>query len=68
MGVDTHAIIRRGTSVPEIAEALSEKYTEVEVFGSSMPEFFTICFNSGEENARRLAISYSDSCKFDNKY
>lgn len=64
MGVDTKAIIRKGTTIEEIANAIGDKYGEVKI-ESSMPYFFQIIFNEGKGN-RMLSVSFSNSCEKDN--
>ncbi len=61
MGVDTKAIIRKGVTVEKIREALSSKYSEVDIISTSILDFFYIIFLDGEDK-RQLAISFNGSC------
>ena len=64
MGVDTKAILRKGTTIEQIEKAISDKYTEVEV-RAAMPDFMYVTFKDGEDQ-RQLAVSFTNSCERDN--
>jgi hypothetical protein len=63
MGVDTRAILRKGTTIEQIEKAISEKYTEVQV-RATMPDFMYVSFKDGADQ-RQLAVSFTDSCERD---
>jgi hypothetical protein len=63
MGVDTNAILRKGTTIEQIEKAISDKYTEVEVW-AMMPDFMYIAFKDGTDQ-RQLAVSFTNSCERD---
>ena len=64
MGVDTKAILRKGTTIEQIEKAISDKYTEVEV-RATMPDFMYITFKD-ETDQRSLTVSFTNSCERDN--
>lgn len=64
MGVDTKAILTKGTTAEQIAKSLSDKYSEVSVESTKMEDFIFISFTDGEDK-RRLAVSFSNSCERD---
>jgi len=64
MGVDTKAILRKGTTIEQIEKAISEKYTDVEVM-ATMPDFMYVTFKDGADQ-RQLAVSFTNSCERDN--
>jgi len=64
MGVDTKAILRKGTTIEQIEKAISDKYTEVEV-RATMPDFMYVTFKDGADQ-RQLAVSFTDSCEREN--
>ena len=64
MGVDTNAILRKGTTIEQIEKAISDKYADVEV-RATMPDFMYVIFKDGADQ-RQLAISFSNSCERDN--
>lgn len=64
MGVDTKAILRKGTTMEQIKKAISDKYTEVEVM-ATMLDFMYVTFKDGADQ-RRLAVSFTNSCERDN--
>lgn len=64
MGVDTKAILRKGTTIEQIEKAISEKYTDVKV-RATMPDFMYVIFKDGED-PRKLAVSFTNSCERDN--
>ncbi len=63
MGVDTKAILRKGTTIEQIEKAISDKYTEVEV-RATMPDFMYVTFKDGADQ-RQLAVSFTNSCERD---
>ena len=63
MSVDTLAIIRQGTTIEEIKDAIFKKYGDG-IIKSSSPDFMHISFYDGMEN-RNIAVSFSNSCKND---
>jgi hypothetical protein len=63
MGVDTKAILRKGTTIQEIEKALSTKYENVEV-RASQPDFMQITFKDGEDR-RTLSVLFGDYAKAD---
>lgn len=65
MGVDTKAILRKGTTIEKIEKAISEKYTEVEVKPTSMLDFMYVIFKDGADQ-RQLAVSFTNSCEREN--
>jgi hypothetical protein len=64
MSVDTKAILRKGTTIEQIEQAISEKYTEVEVI-ATMPYFMYVTFKDGADQ-RQLAVSFTNSCEREN--
>lgn len=64
MGVDTKAILRKGTTIEQIEKAISDKYADVEVVGSR-PEFIYVRFKDGNDQ-RQLAVSFTNSCEVEN--
>jgi hypothetical protein len=64
MGVDTKAIIRKGTTIEQIEKAISDKYTEVEV-KATMPDFMYVTFKDGADQ-RQLDVSFTNSCEREN--
>lgn len=64
MGVDTKAIIRKGTTIKQIEKAISEKYAEVQVV-ARQSDFMQIAFLDGIDQ-RTLSVSFSNSCERDN--
>lgn len=51
MGVNTNAIIRKGTTIEQIEKAISNKYTEVEVIA---PSFNNKNYESSIKNRIRI--------------
>ena len=64
MGVDTNAILRKGTTIEQIEKAISDKYADVEV-RATMPDFMYVIFKDGNDQ-RQLAVSFTSSCERDN--
>jgi len=64
MGVDTKAILRKGTTIEQIEKAISAKYKDVKVEKTYTPDFFYVIFTDGENN-RSLAVSFTNSCERD---
>lgn len=64
MGVDTKAILRKGITIEQIEEVISNKYTEVSVVASSS-DFMYLIFKDGEDQ-RQMAVSFTNSCERDN--
>lgn len=61
MSVNTKAIIRKGTTIEMLVDALELKYSNVIVTPSSYDSsFFSITFTIGSDK-RRLAVSYYDT-------
>jgi len=65
MGVDTKAILRKGTTIEQIEKAISAKYKNVKVEKTHTPDFFYVIFTDGEHN-RSLAVSFTNSCEREN--
>ena len=63
MGVDTKAILRKGTTIEQIEKAISDKYAEVEV-RATMPDLMCVTFKDGADK-RQLAVSFTNSCERD---
>lgn len=61
MGVDTKAILRKGTTIEQIEKAISEKYTDVEV-RATMSDFMYVTFKDGADQIQ-LAVSFTNSCE-----
>lgn len=61
MGVDTKAILRKGTTIEQIEKAMSEKYNDVEL-RASQPDFMSIQFKDGKDQ-RQLSVSFTNSCE-----
>jgi hypothetical protein len=64
MGVDTKAIIRKGTTLEQIEQALKLKYTEIEILASkSIGDYFRILFTEdlNSNNKRMLVCGYNDT-------
>jgi hypothetical protein len=61
MGVDTKAILRKGTTIEQIEKAISAKYTDVKVHAPEK-DFMFIIFKDGEDQ-RQLAVSFTNSCE-----
>lgn len=57
MGVDTRAILTKGTTLEQIVEALGNKYSTVKVNNGSSSEYFFITFLDGKD-ARQLCVSF----------
>lgn len=55
MGVDTKAIIRKGTSIFEIEDYLKTKYTDVEIHSTRTDGFFPAYFKDGKDN-RNMSV------------
>jgi len=64
MGVDTKAILRKGVTIEQIQEALSNKYGNVEV-NSTFEDFMYVSFKDGDDQ-RDMAVSFNNSCERDN--
>lgn len=64
MGVDTKAIIRKGTTLKEIKEVLETKYNSVKVHNTFSDTYFRLIFNDGIEN-RMLGVFLDDSAEID---
>lgn len=59
----TVAILRKGTTIVNIVDAMKAKYTNVDT-SSSFEDFFKVTFNDGQEK-RSMSVSLSDSCYHD---
>jgi hypothetical protein len=64
MGVDTKAIIRKGTTLKQIKETLEKKYGEVKIRPTSSNYYFTAVFNDGNDQ-RMLSMFFNDFAKSD---
>ena len=64
MGVDTKAILRKGTTIEQIEKAISKKYTDVRVHMSTC-DFAWVSFKDGAEQ-RQLAVLLADSYDSEN--
>lgn len=56
MAVCTKAILRKGTTIEKIENAISLKYTNVRVI-SSTPDFMHVIFDDGNEGEQQRSIS-----------
>lgn len=65
MGVDTKAIITKGTTLEKIVEALKKKYANVTVSSGYDSKFFWIVFTDAPDD-RSMAVSFNGTCKQDN--
>lgn len=63
MSVDTKTILRKGTTIEQIKDAIVVKYGNGEIIPSS-PNFMYINFEDGKDK-RNLAISFSNYCEQD---
>jgi hypothetical protein len=63
MGTCSVAIIRKGTTIQQIVEALEKRYTNVEA--NIKKDFGYIIFNDGGDFNRNLFVSFTDSCLHD---
>jgi hypothetical protein len=63
MGVDTKAILRKGTTIEQIEHAISVIYADVKV-RASRSDFMYIVFKDGADQ-RSLAVSFTNSCESD---
>lgn len=50
MGVDTKAILRKGTGIEEIVSHLSKKYSDVKVESTHTDYYFVITFKDNKDN------------------
>ena len=61
MGVDTKAVLTKGTTIIDIEKKLSEKYTDVSVWGSTVwsknADYMEIYFRDGDHK-RKLSVSF----------
>ncbi len=64
MGVDTKAIIRKGTTIEQITDSLSKKYDVLSVESTHDDKFFFINLNDGISN-RSMAVSFNNTCERD---
>ena len=62
MGVDTKAIIRKGTSLEELETHLKSKYSNVKCEATNTEDFFRFYFEDGKEQ-RTMWVSYHDTTK-----
>ncbi len=60
MGVDTKAIIRKGTTLEQISDALKTKYSDVEITNTYSENSFRATFKDGEDQ-RQMWISYDST-------
>ncbi len=63
MGVNTNAILTKGTTITQIEKAISTKYTEVKVEAVTS-DFMYITFKDGADQ-RQLTVSFINSCEKD---
>ena len=61
MGTDTKAIILKGTTIEQIENVNSLKYTDVSI-SAYKDDFMQIYFKDGKDN-RTLSVSFSNSCE-----
>jgi len=59
MGVSTKAIIRKGTTLKEISDVLSEKYKEVQIISTHSVEYFIITFLDGDKRRGLNVFTYN---------
>ena len=64
MGVDTKAIIRKGTTLPEIVQVTEEHFTEVRVLTSYSNYLYQICFKDGKD-PRYMSVFINNYAKVD---
>lgn len=64
MGVNTNAILRKGTTIESIAKAIAEKYSDVDVRASRDKDSMYVLFKDGADH-RQIFVSFSDSCERD---
>ena len=64
MGVDTKAIIRKGTTIEQIHSAISAKYKDVTV-RATRADFMYIYFMDGKDD-RSLSVLFDNSCEREN--
>lgn len=64
MGVETKAILRKGTTIEQIEKAISDKYADVEI-RATMPDFVYVTFKDGEDQ-RQLSVSFANYCEIEN--
>jgi hypothetical protein len=64
MGVDTIAIIRKGTTIEQIKDAIVVKYGNAKIRAIA-PGFMYIIFEDGAVK-RNIAVSFTNSCEHDN--
>ncbi len=64
MGVDTKAIIRKGTTLDEIVSVIEKHYADVKVHGTHENYFFHISFRDYNEK-RSLAAFFNNCAKND---
>jgi hypothetical protein len=64
MGVDTKAIIRKGTTIEQIESAISAKYKDVRV-RATQPDFMYIYFMDDKDD-RALFVSFTNACEREN--
>jgi hypothetical protein len=63
MGVDTKAIIRKGTTIEQIESAISAKYKDVTVRANNH-DFMSMSFVDGKDS-RTMHVSFTGSCEQD---
>lgn len=61
MGIYTNAILRKGTTIEDIKNAMSKKYAAVSVHSSS-PDFMWITFNDGV-GLKNMCVSFTNDCE-----
>jgi len=64
MGVDTKAIIRKGTTVKEIKETLEKKYGKVKIHTTNESYYMCFIIDQGDNN-RMLSAFFNDYGKSD---
>jgi hypothetical protein len=64
MGVDTKAILRKGTTIEQIKDAIVVKYGNGEIRATA-PDFMYVNFEDGTDK-RNIAVSFTNSCEREN--
>lgn len=63
MGVDSRAIIRKGTTIEQVKNAIEVKYGSCEIRANN-PDFMGVNFQDGADK-RTMIVSFTDSCERD---
>lgn len=64
MGVDSKAVIRKGTTIKQLTEFLETEYENVKVRSTNQDYYFNISFKD-EKDGRNLSVFYGDLGKSD---